>query len=183
MIIAIEFGLYLMLMLTIGYISMKKTKNNEDFIIGGRTLGPATSAISAGASDMSSWLLLGLPGAVFGSGLGGGLWISLGLTIGAYANWYIVAPRLRAYTEKLNAITIPTYLSNRFDDSSHLLRTISAVVILIFFTLYVASGLKGGTLLFAHSFGATEQTALTITTLVVVSYTFLAAILLCAGPT
>lgn len=173
MIIAIEFGLYLMLMLTIGYISMKKTKNNEDFIIGGRTLGPATSAISAGASDMSSWLLLGLPGAVFSSGLGGGLWISLGLTLGAYANWYIVAPRLRAYTERLNAITLPTYLSNRFDDSSNLIKTISAAVILIFFTLYVASGLKGGTLLFAHSFGATEQTALTITTLVVVSYTFL----------
>lgn len=173
MLTAIEFSLYLMLMLTIGYLSMKKTKNNEDFIIGGRTLGPATSAISAGASDMSSWLLLGLPGAVFASGLVEGLWISLGLILGAYANWSIVAPRLRAYTEKLNAVTLPTYLSNRFDDSSHVIKSISAVVILIFFTLYVASGLKGGTLLFAHSFGASEQTALTITTLVVVSYTFL----------
>jgi sodium/proline symporter len=160
-------------MLGIGYYSMRRTKDNEDFIIGGRSLGPITSAISAGASDMSSWLLLGLPGAVFAAGLVEGIWISLGLVLGAYCNWYIVAPRLRACSEKLNAVTLPTYLSNRFDDASGILRTVSAVVILIFFTLYVASGLKGGTLLFAHSFGATEQTALIITTLVVVSYTFL----------
>jgi sodium/proline symporter len=173
MAISIQFGLYLLLMLGIGYYSMRRTKNNEDFIIGGRTLGPVTSAISAGASDMSSWLLLGLPGAVFAAGLVDGVWISLGLIIGAYGNWYIVAPRLRAYSEKLNAVTLPTYLSNRFDDDSGVLKTASAVVILVFFTLYVASGLKGGTLLFAHSFGATEQTALIITTLVVVTYTFL----------
>ena len=171
--VSIQFSLYLVLMLGIGYYSMKRTKNNEDFIIGGRSLGPITSAVSAGASDMSSWLLLGLPGAVFAAGLVDGVWISLGLVLGAYGNWYIVAPRLRAYTEKLNAVTLPTYLSNRFDDDSGLLRTVSAVVILIFFTLYVASGLKGGTLLFAHSFGATEQTALIVTAVVVVSYTFL----------
>jgi sodium/proline symporter len=171
--VSVQFVLYLLLMLGIGYYSMRKTKNNEDFIIGGRTLGPLTSAISAGASDMSSWLLLGLPGAVFAAGLVDGVWISLGLILGAYGNWYIVAPRLRAYSEKLNAVTLPTYLSNRFDDASGVLKTVSAAVILIFFTLYVASGLKGGTLLFAHSFGATEQTALIITTVVVVSYTFL----------
>ncbi len=171
--ITIQFSLYLVLMLGIGYYSMRKTKNNEDFIIGGRSLGPVTSAISAGASDMSSWLLLGLPGAVFAAGLVEGFWISLGLVLGAYANWFIVAPRLRAYTEKLNAVTLPTFLSNRFDDTSGIIKTVSTVVILIFFTLYVASGLKGGTLLFAHSFGATEQTALLITTAVVVSYTFL----------
>ena len=171
--VSIQFGLYLVLMLGIGYYSMKKTNNNEDFIIGGRSLGPITSAVSAGASDMSSWLLLGLPGAVFASGLVEGVWISLGLVLGAYANWYIVAPRLRAYTETLDAVTLPTYLSNRFDDDSGVLRTVSAVVILIFFTLYVASGLKGGTLLFAHSFGASEQTALIVTAIVVVSYTFL----------
>ncbi|MDH3975073.1 MAG: sodium/proline symporter PutP [Deltaproteobacteria bacterium] len=171
--ISIQFGLYLLLMLGIGYYSMRRTKNNEDFIIGGRTLGPVTTAISAGASDMSSWLLLGLPGAVFAAGLVDGVWISLGLILGAYGNWYIVAPRLRAYSKKLDAVTLPTYLSRRFDDTTGVLKTVSAVVILLFFTLYVASGLKGGTLLFAHSFGATEQTALIITTLVVVSYTFL----------
>jgi len=169
----IQFALYLIIMLGIGYYSMKKTQNNQDFIIGGRTLGPITSAISAGASDMSSWLLLGLPGAVFAGGLGEGLWISLGLTIGAYTNWLIVAKRLRAYTEKLGVITIPTFLSKRFDDKSGILKLVSAIVILVFFTLYVASGLKGGTLLFAYSFGASEQTALIITTIVVVSYTFL----------
>lgn len=173
MILVIQFGLYLLLMLGIGYYSMKKTKNNEDFIIGGRSLGPVTTAISAGASDMSSWLLLGLPGAVFAAGLVEGVWISLGLILGAYCNWYIVAPRLREYTEKLNAVTLPTYLSRRFDDDSGIIKTVSAVVILFFFTLYVASGLKGGTLLFAHSFGSTEETAMLITTFVVVSYTFL----------
>ncbi|WP_446008324.1 sodium/proline symporter PutP [Candidatus Electrothrix sp.] len=173
MILTIQFGLYLLLMLGIGYYSMRRTKNNEDFIIGGRTLGPVTTAISAGASDMSSWLLMGLPGAVFASGLVEGVWISLGLIIGAYANWSIVAPRLRTYTEQVNALTLPTFLARRFDDNTGILKTVSTLVILIFFTLYVASGLKGGTLLFAHSFGASEQTALLITTLVVVSYTFL----------
>ena len=169
----LQFGLYLMLMLGIGYYSMRRTKNNEDFIIGGRTLGATTTAISAGASDMSSWLLLGLPGAVFASGLVEGVWISLGLILGAYINWLVVAGRLRALTEKLKAVTLPTYISRRFDDDSGLLKTVSTLVILIFFTLYVASGLKGGTLLFAHSFGASEQTALLVTTFVVVSYTFL----------
>lgn len=169
----VQFGIYLILMLFIGYYSMKKTNDNEDFLIGGRTLGPVTTAISAGASDMSSWLLLGLPGAVFATGLVGGVWISLGLVIGAFFNWILVAPKLRLFTERLNVVTLPTYLSKRFEDNSGLIRIVSASVILLFFTLYVASGLKGGTLLFAHSFGATENTAMIITTLVVVSYTFL----------
>ena len=171
--ISIQFGLYMLLLLSIGYYSMRKTHNNQDFIIGSRSLGPITTAISAGASDMSSWLLLGLPGAVFAAGLVEGFWISLGLTLGAYMNWYVVAPRLRVYSEKLNAVTLPTFLSNRFDDASGTLRIVSTLVILFFFTLYVASGLKGGTLLFAYSFGASEQTALLVTALVVVSYTFL----------
>lgn len=169
----VQFSLYLILMLGIGFYSMKKTKTNEDFIIGGRTLGPFTTAISAGASDMSSWLLLGLPGAVFASGLVEGLWISLGLTLGAYVNWLIVAGRLRALTEDLGVVTLPSYIAKRFEDESRLLKIVSTIVILFFFTLYVASGLKGGTLLFAHTFGASEQAALIVTTLVVVSYTFL----------
>ncbi|MEA1911572.1 MAG: sodium/proline symporter PutP, partial [Spirochaetota bacterium] len=169
----VQFSLYLILMLGIGFYSMKKTKTNEDFIIGGRTLGPFTTAISAGASDMSSWLLLGLPGAVFASGLVEGLWISLGLTLGAYVNWLIVAGRLRALTEDLGVVTLPSYIAKRFEDESGLLKIVSTIVILFFFTLYVASGLKGGTLLFAHTFGASEKAALIVTTLVVVSYTFL----------
>jgi len=172
-ILYVQFSLYLVLMLVIGYISMKKTKTSADFLIGGRTLGPFTTAISAGASDMSSWLLLGLPGAVFASGLVEGVWISLGLVLGAYINWLIVAGRLRAFTESLGALTLPSFISKRFDDKSGVLKLVSTLVILLFFTLYVASGLKGGTLLFAHTFGASEQAALIITTLVVVSYTFL----------
>ncbi len=172
-ILYIQFGLYLVLMLSIGYISLKRTATNEDFLIGSRTIGAATSAISAGASDMSSWLLLGLPGAVFAGGMVEGLWISLGLLLGAYVNWLIVAGRLRAITEKLQSVTLPSYFSKRFEDSSGVIKVVSTLVILVFFTLYVASGLKGGTLLFAHTFGATEQIALIVTTLVVVSYTFL----------
>jgi len=160
-------------MLFIGYISLKNTKNNKDFIIGGRSLGPFVTSISAGASDMSSWLLLGLPGAVYASGLVEGVWISLGLTIGAYLNWLLVAGKLRVITEKLDAVTIPSYLSNRFEDSRNILKIFSTVVIMIFFTLYVASGLKGGTLLFSYTFNASKSVALIITTLVVVSYTFL----------
>ena len=169
----IQFSLYLALMLGIGLWSMKKTQNNEDFLIGGRRMGPVVSAISAGASDMSSWLLLGVPGAVFAGGLVEGFWIALGLTIGAYVNWLIVAGRFRYLTEKYKALTLPSYLSSRFEDKSGLLKVVGTLVTLFFFTLYVASGLKGGTLLFAHTFGATENAALIITTLVVVSYTFL----------
>jgi sodium/proline symporter len=172
-ILYVQFALYLVMMLAIGYISLKRTATNEDFIIGSRTIGAATSAISAGASDMSSWLLLGLPGAVFAGGLVEGVWISLGLSLGAYLNWLMVAGRLRGLTERLNAVTLPSYFSKRFDDSRGILKIVSTIVILVFFTLYVASGLKGGTLLFAHTFGASEQMALIITTLVVVSYTFL----------
>jgi sodium/proline symporter len=172
-ILYVQFGLYLILMLAIGYFSMKRTNNSEDFLIGGRTLGPFTTAISAGASDMSSWLLLGLPGAVFAGGLVEGVWISLGLALGAYINWLVVAGRLRAFTEMLGTLTLPSFISKRFDDTTGLLKIVSTFVILLFFTLYVASGLKGGTLLFAHTFGASEQVSLIVTTVVVVSYTFL----------
>ena len=160
-------------MLGIDWYSMSKTSDNAGYIVGGRSLGPATTAISAGASDMSGWLLLGLPGAVFVGGLSEGLWISTGLIIGAYINWKAVAAKLRGFSETLGAITLPTYIGERFEDKSGVLKIVAAVVILVFFTLYVASGLKGGTLLFAHAFDATEQTAMIITTLVVVSYTFL----------
>ncbi|WP_210543680.1 sodium/proline symporter PutP [Rhodoferax sp. PAMC 29310] len=168
-----QFGIYLAMMLGIGWYSMSKTSDNAGYIAGGRSLGPATTAISAGASDMSGWLLLGLPGAVFVGGLSEGLWISAGLIIGAYLNWTLVAARLRQFTEDLDAITLPTYIGERFEDKSGILKIVAAVVIMLFFTLYVASGLKGGTLLFAYTFDASEKTAMIITTIVVVSYTFL----------
>lgn len=172
-IIYIDFFLYFVAMFLLGCYALTKTQSNEGYILGGRTVGPYTSAISAGASDMSSWLILGLPGAVYAGGLVEGLWISLGLVIGAYGNWYLVAERLRTISEKLDVVTIPNYLQQRFNKNGTLLKSIAASVILIFFTLYVASGLKGGSLLFSYIFDASELTGLIITTIVIVSYTFL----------
>lgn len=123
---------YMLGMLLIGYYAYKRTSNLTDYMLGGRSLGPTVTALSAGASDMSGWLMMGLPGAMFASGLSAS-WIAIGLTLGAYANWLYVAPRLRTYTEVANnSITIPAYLENRFGDSSRMLRLVSALVIMVF---------------------------------------------------
>lgn len=173
----ITFIVYLVGMLLIGLVSYRLTSNLSDYVLGGRRLGPGVAALSAGASDMSSWLLLGLPGAIYASGLSGG-WIAVGLAIGAYLNWQFIAKRLRVYTEvSNNSITIPDFLENRFRDSSHLLRVISAIVILIFFTFYTSSGMVGGAKLFEASFGLTYNQALWIGAIVIVSYTFLGGFL------
>lgn len=135
---------YLVGMLWIGYWAYKRTSNLSDYMLGGRTLGPAVTALSAGASDMSGWLLMGLPGAMYVDGVSAA-WIVIGLTLGAYANWLFVAPRLRVYTEVANdSITIPEFLENRFGDASKLLRMASGIVIMVFFTFYVSSGLVSG---------------------------------------
>lgn len=155
----------------------RRTTDLSDFVLGGRSLGPAVAALSAGASDMSGWLLLGLPGAIYVSGISEA-WIAVGLSIGAYLNWQFVAKRLRVYTEvSNNAITIPDFLENRFKDSSRLLRVISALVILLFFTFYTSSGMVAGAKLFEASFGLSYQAALWIGVIVVVSYTFLGGFL------
>ncbi|WP_452248100.1 sodium:solute symporter family transporter, partial [Kribbella sp. NPDC055071] len=131
-------------MLLIGYFAYKRTSNLTDYMLGGRSLGPAVTALSAGAADMSGWLLMGLPGAMFSTGLSGA-WIVIGLCLGAWANWLYVAPRLRTYTEKAgNSITIPGFLENRFGDQTKLLRLFSGIVILVFFTFYVSSGMVSG---------------------------------------
>ncbi len=167
------FIVYLIGMMGIGVFFYYRTKNLSDYILGGRGLSPAVAALSAGASDMSGWLLLGLPGAMYAGGMSN-IWIAVGLSIGAYLNWQFVAKRLRKYTEKAgDAITLPDYLENRFNDTSRVLRVISAVVILIFFTIYVTSGLVGGAILFEKSFGMNYQLALWVGALVIVSYTFL----------
>ena len=167
------FIVYLIGMMGIGVFFYYKTKNLSDYILGGRGLSPAVAALSAGASDMSGWLLLGLPGAMYAGGMSN-IWIAVGLSIGAYLNWQFVAKRLRKYTEKAgDAITLPDYLENRFNDTSRVLRVMSAVVILIFFTIYVTSGLVGGAILFEKSFGMNYQLALWVGALVIVSYTFL----------
>jgi sodium/proline symporter len=163
----------MVLMLAIGAYFYFKTNDLNDYVLGGRGLGPGVTALSAGASDMSGWLLLGLPGMIYSTGLSG-VWIALGLIIGAFLNWHYVAQPLRVSTQQLdNAITIPDYLANRFHDKSSLLRVITAVVILIFYTLYTSSGLVGGAKLFEATFNLAYQDALFVGSIIIISYTFL----------
>ncbi|WP_445619026.1 sodium/proline symporter PutP [Kushneria sp. Sum13] len=144
---------YFALMIAIGIYAMRtSTSTSEDYMLGGRTLSPQVAALSAGASDMSGWLLLGLPGAMFASGLGSA-WIGIGLLVGAFFNWLLVAPRLREQTVHYgNAITIPAFLANRFPTRAMSLRVVSAIVIVIFFAIYTASGLVAGGKLFQSAF-------------------------------
>ncbi len=163
---------YMIAMLLIGYFAFKKTENLSDYMLGGRKLGPAVTALSAGASDMSGWLLMGLPGAIYASGLVEA-WLAIGLTVGAYLNWFFVAPRLRVYTEVSNeSITIPSFLENRLKDRTGLLRIVSGIIILIFFTFYVSSGMVAGGVFFESSFGLEYRTGLLIVSAVVLAYTF-----------
>lgn len=155
-------AVYFALMVAIGIYAWIKTRaDSEGYLLAGRNLSPSVTALSAGASDMSGWLLLGLPGALFAAGLVEA-WIAIGLTAGAALNWIIVAPRLREQTERLgNALTIPQFLANRFPERATILRVTSAVIIVGFFTVYTASGMVGGGKLFATAFaGALPQTGL-----------------------
>ncbi|MDX5407984.1 MAG: sodium/proline symporter PutP [Chromatiaceae bacterium] len=159
-------------MLAIGLYGYKtSTDDVSGYMLGGRKLGPGVTALSAGASDMSGWMLLGVPGAMYLSGLSSA-WIAVGLLIGAYVNYLIVAPRLRVYTEVAHdAITIPDYFEKRFADKTRLLRVVSSIVIVIFFTLYTSSGVVGGGKLFESSFGLSYELGLYVTAGVVVAYT------------
>ncbi|MBA2872844.1 sodium/proline symporter [Anoxybacillus calidus] len=169
--VLVSIMIYMVGMLVIGYWAYKRTSDLSDYMLGGRNLGPAVTALSAGASDMSGWLLMGLPGAMYAQGFSAS-WIVIGLTLGAYFNWLYVAPRLRVYTEVANdSITIPAFLENRFHDTSKMLRLISGLVIMIFFTFYVSSGLVSGAVLFKNSFGFSYHTGLWIVAGVVVAYT------------
>ncbi|WP_026573572.1 sodium/proline symporter PutP [Bacillus sp. UNC438CL73TsuS30] len=167
----VSIGIYLAGMLVIGWYAYRKTSNLTDYMLGGRSLGPAVTALSAGAADMSGWLLMGLPGGIYVTGLASA-WIAIGLTIGAYLNWKLVAPRLRSYTQVSNdSITIPSFLENRFKDNTKLLRIVSGIVILIFFTFYVSSGLVSGAVFFQSSFGTSYLTGLYIVGGVTIAYT------------
>lgn len=169
--VTITFFLYLGLMLWIGFWAYKKTTNLSDYILGGRSLGPWPSALSAGASDMSGWLLLGMPGYAYVAGWEAS-WLGLGLILGTYLNWLIVAPRLRVYSQLAgDSLTLPQYFSNRFDDKTAI-RIISAFFILLFFLFYTSSGLVAGGKLFESVFGLDYTIAVTIGTIAVVSYTF-----------
>lgn len=163
--------IYMIAMLVIGWYAFRKTSNLTDYMLGGRSLGPAVTALSAGAADMSGWLLMGLPGAIYASGLIEA-WIAIGLTVGAYLNWLFVAPRLRMYTQVSNdSITIPSYLDNRLKDKTKLLRIASGLIILVFFTFYVSSGMVAGGVFFESSFGYNYHTGLLLTSGVVIAYT------------
>ncbi|KAF0823336.1 sodium/proline symporter PutP [Cytobacillus firmus] len=171
--------IYLAGMLLIGILAARMTKDLSDYVLGGRGLGPGVAALSAGASDMSGWLMLGLPGAVYLGGMGE-IWLPIGLSVGAYLNWQFVAKPLRVYTEVASdSITVPGYFENRFHDTSKILRVVSAIVILIFFTFYTSSSLVGGAILLENSFGMDYTLALWVGAAVILSYTlfggFLAA--------
>ena len=168
----IAIAIYLLILLIIGYYSYRKTTNISDYMLGGRGLGPMVTALSAGASDMSGWMLMGLPGAVYLTGISS-LWLGIGLTLGAYLNYRLLAPRFRVYTEVANdSLTVPDYLENRFKDKSNMLRLVSGIVILVFFVLYVSSGIVAGGKLFESTFGLTYTMGVVVTLAVVVLYTY-----------
>ncbi|MFC4334786.1 sodium/proline symporter PutP [Salininema proteolyticum] len=171
------FIVYLIGMIAIGAWLYRRSNSLSDYALGGRSLGPTTAALSAQASDMSGWLLMGLPGAVYASGIGN-IWMAGGLALGSYLNWLIVAGRLRTFTQRLgDSVSLSAYFEARFQDRTSLLRLISAAVILVFFTVYVASGLVAGGKLFNSIFGVDAKTAIAVSVVVIVVYTFLGGFL------
>ncbi|GLR63533.1 sodium/proline symporter PutP [Marinospirillum insulare] len=165
------FVAYIGVMLAIGWIAYQRTQNLADYILGGRSLGPWSSALSASASDMSGWLLLGLPGAAYASGLSAS-WIAIGLLAGTWLNWLFMAPRLRLYSFKANnSLTLPEFLEQRFRDKTNMLRVVSALFILLFFLFYTSSGLVAAGKLFETVFSVDYKIAVILGTLAVMSYT------------
>ena len=175
--VILAFVIYMIFMLGIGIITARKNKSSDDYFLGGRNLGGWVTALSAQASDMSGWMLMGLPGCVYAFGANQA-WIAIGLLIGTILNWVIVAGRLRRYTIKAgNAMTIPEYLSNRFRDKHNILITISAIVIVIFFVVYSASAFASGGKLFASITKMDYHQALIVGAVVILIYTFLGGFL------
>lgn len=179
---AIVLIMYLAVMLGVGIYFYRRNKSQTDYYLGGRKLNFWVTSMSAQASDMSGWLLMGLPGTAFlltkNNGLAEALWTAIGLAIGTYLNWLLLAKRLRNYSEKAgDSITIPTFLENRFEDKSNLIRIISAVFIVIFFLIYTAAQFSAGAKLFNAVFGLDYQVALILGAIVIVSYTFMGGFL------
>ena len=169
--------LYLCGMIIIGLVYSKRNKSTSDFYLGGRKLGPLVTAMSAEASDMSSWLLMGLPGVALLAGLPEATWTALGLAIGTYLNWIFVAKRLRRYSSRLGSVTVPAFFSDRYKDDKHILSVIAALVIIVFFIPYTASGFNACGTLFASLFGVDYFTAMVISAVVIVLYTSLGGFL------
>ena len=177
--IIISIFVYLAVMLLVGFVSSRETNDVKDFYLGGRKLGPFVTAMSAEASDMSAYLLMGVPGLAYLSGIADAGWTCLGLIAGTYLNWLFTAKRLRNYTEKLDAITIPDYFKKRFKDNSNIILCIGAFFILVFFVPYTASGFAACGKLFSSFFGVNYQLAMMASAVIIVGYTttggFLAA--------
>ena len=170
--------IYLIVMVTIGIYCSSKTNDVSDFYLGGRKLGPIVTAMSAEASDMSSWLLMGLPGVAYLSGCSEAGWTAIGLAIGTYLNWLIVAKRLRRYTAAANnSITLPEFFSNRYRDKSRLLLAISAIFIVVFFVPYTASGFAACGKLFSTLFNIPYLPAMIASAIIIVAYTALGGFL------
>jgi sodium/proline symporter len=175
--ISVTFIAYLIAMLLIGIAAWQRTRDLSDYILGGRRLGKWVTALSAGASDMSGWLLLGLPGFAYATGVQAG-WIALGLLVGTWLNWRLVAGRLRIYTQVAgNTLTIPAFLERRFLDDGHLLRTLSGLLILLFYLSYTAAGLVAGGKLFNAVFGMPYEQAVIAGALAIVMYVLLGGFL------
>ena len=172
----IGFICYLAIVATIGLYALRRTNNANDYVIGGRTLSAPVAALSAGASDMSGWLLLGLPGAVFASGLGEA-WIVVGLVCGAYANWHLVARRLRTFSERLNAVTLPQFFARRVAAKTRWPALVATLLVLFFFAIYTAAGFVAGAKLFESTLGLDYAVALWTGVAVVLLYTALGGFL------
>ena len=168
---------YMLGMVAVGVYYTKKNKSTDDFYLGGRKLGPFVTAMSAEASDMSSWLLMGLPGVALATGIAEAFWTAAGLAIGTYLNWLIVAKRIRTYSEKVKANTIPDFFSNRFRDKSGMLTLAAAIIIIVFFVPYTASGFAGVGKLFNSLFGVDYHTAMIVGAVVIVAYTVIGGFL------
>lgn len=173
----ITFAIYLIVVLAVGFIAYFSTRNFDDYILGGRSLGSFVTALSAGASDMSGWLLMGLPGAIYLAGLSEA-WIAIGLTVGAYFNWLLVSGRLRMHTEyNNNALTLPEYFHHRFGAGSIIMKVVAAAIILFFFTIYCASGIVAGARLFESLFHVDYTTAMWLGAGATIIYTFIGGFL------
>ena len=168
---------YLLGMVAIGAKFAKKNKSTSDFYLGGRKLGPFVTAMSAEASDMSSWLLMGLPGVALIAGLAEASWTAIGLAVGTYINWLIVAKRIRLYSKKIDAVTVPEFFSKRFGEDAGVIKVIAALVIIIFFIPYTASGFSACGKLFESIFGVPYLTAMIVSGIVIVAYTALGGFL------
>ncbi len=168
---------YLLFMLWIGWICARKNESVDDFYLGGRKLGPFVTAMSAEASDMSSWLLMGLPGVAYLTGLAEASWTAIGLVVGTYLNWLIVARRIRRYSHRLGAITVPQFFSKRWGDQRCLLSALAALVIIVFFIPYTASGFSACGKLFSTLFGVDYVAAMLVSAAVIVIYTVMGGFL------